>query len=83
MHKPFTKLCGPAVMSISQYRWSKSRRNCFLISELREAQETLAAQSGHHRKGLSILFRLHQYFVVMACFVTTFCVNTELAEQNG
>ena len=32
---------------------------------------------------LSILFRLHQYFVVMACFVTTFCVNTELAEQNG
>ena len=35
------------------------------------------------RKGLSILFRLHQYLIVMACFAITFCGNTELAEQNG
>ena len=34
-------------------------------------------------KGLSILFRVHQYIVVISCFVTTFCGNPELAEHNG
>ena len=34
-------------------------------------------------KGLSILFRFHPFLVVMSFFLTTLCVNIELAEQNG